>query len=75
MCANSFNPKEKLAKLKAERSDAAVKESIAAIQAAGFGHTNLMPVLIEAARNYVTLGEMIDTLKVPFGEYTESIVF
>ncbi|HET6511893.1 MAG TPA: methylmalonyl-CoA mutase family protein, partial [Candidatus Kapabacteria bacterium] len=43
--------KEKLAKLKAERSDAAVKESIAAIQAAGFGQTNLMPVLIEAARN------------------------
>jgi methylmalonyl-CoA mutase N-terminal domain/subunit len=67
--------REKLAQLKANRSDAEVKASIAEIQAAGFGQTNLMPVLIKAARNYVTLGEMIDTLKVPFGEYTESIVF
>ncbi len=34
-----------------------------------------MPLFIKAARNYVTLGEMVDTLKVPFGEYTESVVF
>lgn len=67
--------KEKLAQLRANRSDAAVKASIDEIREAGFGHTNLMPVLINAARNYVTLGEMVDTLKVPFGEYTESIVF
>jgi methylmalonyl-CoA mutase N-terminal domain/subunit len=67
--------RRKLAEVKANRSDAAAKESIAEIQAAGFGDTNLMPVLIKAARNYVTLGEMIDTLKVPFGEYVESVVF
>ena len=67
--------KKKLAALKAGRSQAAVKESIEEIRAAGFGHTNLMPVLLKAARNYVTLGEMVDTLKVPFGEYTESVVF
>ena len=67
--------KRKLAEVKANRSAHDVAESIAEIQAAGFGHTNLMPVLIKAARNYVTLGEMIDTLKVPFGEYVESVVF
>jgi methylmalonyl-CoA mutase N-terminal domain/subunit len=67
--------RQKLAEVKANRSQAAVTESIEEIRAAGFGHTNLMPVLIKAARNYVTLGEMIDTLKVPFGEYQESIVF
>jgi methylmalonyl-CoA mutase N-terminal domain/subunit len=67
--------RKKLAEVKANRSQVAVTESIEEIRAAGFGHTNLMPVLIKAARNYVTLGEMIDTLKVPFGEYQESIVF
>ena len=67
--------KQKLAELRANRSQSAVDESIEEIQQAGFGHTNLMPVLIKAARNYVTLGEMVDTLKVPFGEYQESVVF
>jgi methylmalonyl-CoA mutase N-terminal domain/subunit len=67
--------KKELAELRANRSQAAVDESISEITAAGFGHTNLMPVLIKAAQNYVTLGEMIDSLKVPFGEYVESVVF
>jgi methylmalonyl-CoA mutase N-terminal domain/subunit len=67
--------KKKLAEVKANRSQAAVDESIEDIRAAGFGHANLMPIFVQAARNYVTLGEMVDTLKVPFGEYTESVVF
>lgn len=67
--------KVKLAALKANRSPHDVAESIEEIKTAAFGHTNLMPVLIKAARHYVTLGEMIDVMKVPFGEYTESIVF
>lgn len=67
--------KKKLAEVRANRSQAAVEESIEEIRAAGFGYTNLMPLLIKAARNYVTLGEMIDTLKVPFGEYQEAVVF
>ena len=36
---------------------------------------NLMPVFIEAAENYVTLGEMINVLKEPFGVYEETAVF
>ncbi len=67
--------KRKLADVKANRSQTAVDESIEDIRAAGFGHTNLMPLFIQAARNYVTLGEMVNTLKVPFGEYQESVVF
>jgi methylmalonyl-CoA mutase N-terminal domain/subunit len=70
-----IDQKRKLAEVKANRSQADVDDSIEEIRAAGFGHTNLMPVLVRAARNYVTLGEMIDTLKVPFGEYQETIVF
>ncbi len=67
--------RKELAELRANRSQHDVDESIAEITAAGLGHTNLMPVFMKAARNYVTLGEMIDALKVPFGEYQEAIVF
>jgi methylmalonyl-CoA mutase, N-terminal domain len=67
--------RQELAELRAHRSRAAVDECITDITNAGLGHTNLMPVLMNAARNYVTLGEMIDALKVPFGEYQEAIVF
>jgi len=34
-----------------------------------------MPEFVKAASNYVTLGEMIDVLKEPFGIYTEEAVF
>lgn len=67
--------KEKLAQLRANRSQAEVEASIKEIEDAAVNHKNLMPVFIKAARNYVTLGEMVDVLKVPFGEYQESIVF
>jgi methylmalonyl-CoA mutase N-terminal domain/subunit len=69
------NQVRELKELKANRSQASVDERIEEIKAAAFGHTNLMPVLIRAAKEYVTLGEMIDVLKVPFGEYQEAVVF
>jgi methylmalonyl-CoA mutase N-terminal domain/subunit len=34
-----------------------------------------MPAIVEAARAYVTLGEMIDVLKSVFGEYKERPIF
>jgi hypothetical protein len=34
-----------------------------------------MPIFVKAAENYVTLGEMVDVLKVPFGVYEETAVF
>jgi methylmalonyl-CoA mutase N-terminal domain/subunit len=34
-----------------------------------------MPVFIEAAKNYVTLGEMINEMKEVFGTYEETAVF
>ncbi|HYM19485.1 MAG TPA: methylmalonyl-CoA mutase family protein [Candidatus Kapabacteria bacterium] len=66
---------KELKALRANRSQAEADNSITEITEAGFGHTNLMPVLMKAARNYVTLGEMINALKVPFGEYVEAVVF
>jgi hypothetical protein len=34
-----------------------------------------MPRILECARNYVTLGEMVSTLKEVFGVYEEKAVF
>lgn len=67
--------KERLTKLKAKRNQQKVDECLNELDIAARGNTNLMPILIKAAENYVTLGEMIEVLKVPFGIYEETIVF
>jgi len=67
--------KEKLAALKSRRNNEAVEESLRKLKYAAENNQNLMPILIEAAENYCTLGEMINTLKVPFGVYEETAVF
>jgi methylmalonyl-CoA mutase, N-terminal domain len=67
--------RKRLAELRQSRNTDAVKNSLAQIGDAAHSGKNLMPVFIDAARNYVTLGEMIDELKQHFGIYEESIVF
>jgi len=37
--------------------------------------TNLMPLLVDAAREYVTLGEMCDALRETMGVYTDPAMF
>ena len=36
---------------------------------------NLMPLLVDAAREYVTLGEMCDALRETMGVYTDPAMF
>ena len=67
--------KEKLARLKSIRNQELVERSIAKIAEAADSGSNIMPVLIEAAENYVTLGEMVEVLKQHFGTYEEAVVF
>jgi methylmalonyl-CoA mutase N-terminal domain/subunit len=38
-------------------------------------NVNLMPLLVDAAREYVTLGEMCDTLRETMGVYTDPAMF
>ncbi len=65
----------RLKELKASRNNEKVKETLdAMVQAAGDG-TNLMPRILDCARNHVTLGEMCIALKEPFGVYEEQAVF
>jgi len=67
--------KKRLAELRQSRNQLEVKESLERISQAAVDGKNIMPVLVEAARNYVTLGEMVRELKKHFGIYEETIVF
>ncbi len=66
---------ERLKSLKTRRNNKAVEESLKKISDAVVNNKNLMPVFIEAAENYVTLGEMVAELKKHFGTYEENVVF
>jgi methylmalonyl-CoA mutase N-terminal domain/subunit len=65
----------RLKELKATRDSKKVQECIDSLVQAAKDGTNLMPKILEAAKNYVTLGEMCSALKEPFGIYEETTVF
>lgn len=67
--------RQRLTALKAKRDPKAVEKSLEAIRLAAIEDRNLMPVLVDAALKYVTLGEMIEELKKIFGVYEETAVF
>jgi len=60
-----------LAALRARRDQAAVDRSLTAIRAAANGTENMMPLLVEAAEEYVTVGEICGVLREEWGEYQE----
>jgi methylmalonyl-CoA mutase N-terminal domain/subunit len=62
---------ENLRTVRASRSQAAVAESLAALEQAARSGANLMPPIIEAADRYATVGEISDRLRTVFGEYRE----
>lgn len=64
--------KRKLEKLRKERDKEKVKRSLAEIRKVANGEQNLMPVVLDAVKSYVTLGEICDVLKDVFGEYRPS---
>ncbi|MDU4962026.1 MAG: methylmalonyl-CoA mutase family protein [Sporomusaceae bacterium] len=62
--------KSKLAKLKAERDNAAVAAKLAALETACQDeHVNLMPFILDAVRVYATLGEICGVMRKVFGLY------
>ena len=62
---------ESLEKLKAERDNDKVQQSLANLKTAAQGRDNLMPLILEAVRSYATLGEICDVLRNTFGEYQQ----
>lgn len=69
------NQMKRLGELKQSRNKASVDKSLKEIKSAAIDNKNLMPVFIEAAQNYVTLGEMVGELKKVFGIYKEVSIF
>lgn len=62
--------KNKLAKVKAERDNAKVQEELKKLEvAAADEEVNLMPVILDCARAYCSLGEICGVLRKVFGEY------
>ncbi len=63
--------RRRLAELRNRRDEAKVRRALDALARAAAGNENLMPLLIECARAYATLGEMCDVLRGVFGVYQE----
>lgn len=67
---------ERLAKTKKQRDDAGVRKALNALRgAAAQDDVNLMPVLIDCAHAYATVGEMVDVLKAEWGEFRQPVAF
>ncbi|MFC2005492.1 methylmalonyl-CoA mutase [Chloroflexota bacterium] len=62
---------ERLRKLRKERDNEKVKQVLDAVRRVARSEENIMPVLIEAAKTYATVGEITDALRDIFGEYRE----
>jgi methylmalonyl-CoA mutase, N-terminal domain len=60
--------------LRARRSGEAVARALKALRTAAEGDENLMPPILDAVREYATVGEICDVLRGVFGEYKEHIV-
>ena len=63
---------ECLKQIKAQRNFSDVKAALTKVKKAAQGDENLIPVLVEAAKTYATLGEIMGVLKEVFGEHQES---
>jgi methylmalonyl-CoA mutase N-terminal domain/subunit len=62
--------RERLDALKKKRDASLVGDALTVLEKAARGRENVMPPILEAVRNYATLGEISDCLRKVFGEYT-----
>ena len=63
---------EKLEKVKSSRDNTIVNKTLKDLKDAAKGEENLMPIILDAVRNYATLGEIADVFRGVFGEYREA---
>jgi methylmalonyl-CoA mutase N-terminal domain/subunit len=58
-----------------QRNNSQVREKLEKLKQAAKGTENLMPYIMEAIREYASIGEVMATLKEVFGEYREDSIF
>jgi methylmalonyl-CoA mutase N-terminal domain/subunit len=66
---------ERVQSLRARRDSAAVEGALAALKQAAAGEANLMPLIMDASKAYVTMGEMCEALREVWGVWRETPVF
>jgi methylmalonyl-CoA mutase N-terminal domain/subunit len=66
---------ERVRAVRERRDSAAVEAAMVDLKTAAEGDANLMPPIVEAARAYVTMGEMCDALREVWGVWRETPVF
>jgi methylmalonyl-CoA mutase, N-terminal domain len=64
----------RLEALRVRRDADQVRRTLEAVQAGARSGVNTMPLLLDAARAYATVGEMCDSLREVWGEYVETPV-
>ena len=63
---------ERLRQVRASRDRQAVERTLDRLTGAARGAENLMPLILDAAAAYATVGEISDRLRAVFGEYREA---
>ena len=67
--------RERLAKLRATRDNALVRQRLEALRAAAATDANLIPYILDCARAYCTLYEIRHAMEEVFGAYREPVFF
>ena len=60
---------------RAKRDSAKVEATLTALKEGAAKDVNLMPLIVDASREYVTMGEMCDALREVWGTWRETPVF
>ncbi|WP_313164041.1 methylmalonyl-CoA mutase family protein [Sedimentibacter sp.] len=66
--------KKKISDVKASRSNEAVQEKLNNLRKACQGTENVMPHILDAVKEYATLGEICDVMREVFGEYEQAVL-
>ena len=69
------NQMERLIQIKSSRDSTLASNLLDSITKACKNGDNLVPPIIDAAKNYCTMGEIVEAMKLEFGEWTENSVF
>lgn len=65
---------KELNKLKEERDESAVNEKLEKLRNICKTNENVMPYILDAVKEYATLGEICEVMREEFGEYNQSIM-
>ena len=66
---------ESLNRMKESRDETRVRNALSSLNKAAMSEENIMPHVLETARSYATLGEIIGCLKEAMGVYIEPAIF